>query len=111
MWPIDKLHPFDTKVSCVLCALSHNECAQKYGKIFDSLLVSGTISADQAHAPSMPSRDDLLQVHTAAYLDSLNSSRVCADVIEIGPVAFLPNAVIRKALLEPMLLGTRSLQG
>ncbi|MEO1087682.1 MAG: histone deacetylase, partial [Acidobacteriota bacterium] len=52
-------------------------------------------------------RDELLQVHGADYLDSLESSAVLAEALEVPPLAALPAAMLDAEVLEPMRWATR----
>lgn len=47
----------------------------KYRLVRDQLLAAGAIAADDVIEPTPPSREDLLRVHTAAYLDDLDQLR------------------------------------
>eukprot|EP00013_Stygamoeba_regulata_P025006 CAMPEP_0177661998 /NCGR_PEP_ID=MMETSP0447-20121125/19027_1 /TAXON_ID=0 /ORGANISM="Stygamoeba regulata, Strain BSH-02190019" /LENGTH=403 /DNA_ID=CAMNT_0019167477 /DNA_START=57 /DNA_END=1268 /DNA_ORIENTATION=+ len=48
------------------------------------------------------SREELLRVHTAAYLDSLSSSRTVAYITELFFVALIPNFLVQRTVLRPM---------
>ena len=87
---LESLHPFDSK---------------KYGRIHDGLLGLGLISASSAYRPRPPNQRQLLTVHPASYLESLSSASV-ARMVEVAPVAMLPFAIVRRHVLEPMLLAT-----
>lgn len=65
------------------------------------------LSAEQAHTPATLTREQLLAVHTEAYLDTLSSSITCARVVGLLPVALVPNFLLRRHVLDPMLLGER----
>ena len=87
---LESLHPFDSK---------------KYGRIHDGLLGLGLISASSAYCPRAPGRAQLLTVHHESYLESLSSASV-ARMVEVAPVAVLPFAIVKRHVLEPMLLAT-----
>jgi histone deacetylase 11 len=85
---LENMHPFDS---------------EKYGRIFQTLVKRSVITAQQTVLPRMPTRDDLLAVHTPAYLAKLHSSCYITRVVEV-PVCCLPSYTLRKRLLEPMKL-------
>ncbi|KAJ3057514.1 Histone deacetylase 11 [Rhizophlyctis rosea] len=89
---LEKLHSFDSK---------------KYGRIFSHLTtVSKLFTHSQTHTPPTPTRNDLLKIHTPAYMDSLNDRMVLTRILEVPVVAMLPMFVSRSRILEPMLAGT-----
>ncbi len=88
---IEKLHPFDSK---------------KYGKVFNYLLRQNYLSKESFYEPAPLAENDLLLVHTPAYLNSLNSSSVAARIAEIGILSWLPNWLVRRCLLNPMKRAT-----
>jgi len=53
-----------------------------------------------------PTEEQLLKVHSKAYLESLNSSYTVATITEIPIVAVLPNAIVWWRVLNPMLYAT-----
>ena len=58
------------------------------------------------YEPKPPTAEQLLSVHSQAYLDSLSSSFTIASLLELPPVALLPSLIVRKVVLQPMLLAT-----
>jgi histone deacetylase 11 len=84
---LEKLHPFDSK---------------KYGKVRNYLVNIVGIQSNQFYVPERITRDNLLIVHTEHYLESLKSSEVVARIAENPALAYLPNFIVRKNLLEPM---------
>ena len=90
---LEKLHPFDSA---------------KYGRVYNYLLTLPGISAQRFYQPKDEiTRDELLKVHAAEYLDSLLLSSTVADVTEIEILAQLPNCLLQSSLLKPMRLATR----
>lgn len=91
---VEKLHPFDThKYSRAWNAAREQEKA---------LLEAATI------APDRPvSDEELLRVHTPAYLAELRSPAYLAQALEVPPVALFPYALIDSHVLRPMRLATR----
>ncbi|XP_031489298.1 histone deacetylase 2 [Nymphaea colorata] len=83
---IEKLHPFDSS---------------KWGRICEFLISEGILNKNQIVEPVEASKDDLLVVHTEEYLASLKSSLTVAIIIEVPPVALLPNCLIQKKVLFP----------
>lgn len=83
---IEKLHPFDSS---------------KWGRICQFLIKEGVLDKNRIVEPLEASKDDLLVVHTLSYLNSLNSSLNVSIIIEVPPVAFLPNCLVQQKVLYP----------
>lgn len=87
---LERLHPFD---------------ARKYGRAWARLRRSVPRAARVR--PERPaSREDLLRVHTAAYLDRLTVPAHVAAVLELPPLRLLPRWLLERALLRPMRWAT-----
>ena len=86
---IEKLHPFD---SC------------KYGRAMRRIREQlGAKRGEIIVAPRRPiSRRDLLDVHSAAYLDRLRSPAYLAAALEVPQVAQLPAGFVHYTVLRPM---------
>ena len=52
--------------------------------------------------PSEATTEDLLVVHTARYLSSLRGSLQVARVLEVPPLALLPNFLVQRRVLKPL---------
>lgn len=89
----EKLHPFD---------------AAKYRRVFADLEETKTVdtTAQQVHAPSIPSREFLQHVMSPWYLFLLNYSWKIMNCIEL-PVFFVPSWILRMRLLDPMQRATQ----
>jgi len=88
---IERLHPFDSR---------------KHGKVHDRLVAKLGIGERMFYVPERASDEDLLLVHSPAYLDSLRRSSVIASVAEIGIAALIPNALLQRGILDPMRYAT-----
>lgn len=88
---LERLHPFD---SC------------KWSKVYRFLLESGMVTKETITEPLEVTREELLEVHTPQYLDSLNSSSTVAAVVEIPPAAIIPNVLLRNRVLRPFRFHT-----
>lgn len=86
---LEKLHPFDS---------------EKYGRVAKRLLARDDIAG--FHSPEAIQREDLLRVHSAEYLDSLQNAKTLAQIAELPFVTILPDGKVRKHLLSPMQLAT-----
>lgn len=85
LFGLEKIHPFDT-------------C--KYEKVASHLAKIGIKSFI---VPSKEvSRDELLEIHTEDYIDSMNQSSTIASLCEMYPLKFVPNFMIQKLILTPM---------
>lgn len=83
---IEKLHPFD---------------ASKWGHICGFLIKDGVLDRKSIVEPAEATKDDLLVVHPESYLDSLKSSVNVSVIVEVPPVALLPNYLVQQKVLKP----------
>ncbi|KAL1552351.1 histone deacetylase [Salvia divinorum] len=83
---MEKLHPFDSS---------------KWGRICRFLIAEGLLDKRHIVEPLEAKREDLLVVHPESYLDSLKSSLNVATIVEVPPVALLPNCLVDKHVLHP----------
>ncbi|KAE8677117.1 Histone deacetylase 11 [Hibiscus syriacus] len=83
---IEKLHPFDSS---------------KWGRICKFLISEGHLEKSSIVEPLEASTEDLLVVHTEAYLNSLKNSVNVARITEVPPVAILPNWLVQMKVLYP----------
>lgn len=83
---IEKLHPFDSS---------------KWGRICKFLVSEGALEKRRIVEPEEASKDDLLVVHSEKYLNSLKNSVTVASIVEVPPVAMLPNFIVQQKVLHP----------
>uniref|UniRef100_A0ACD5WY77 Uncharacterized protein n=1 Tax=Avena sativa TaxID=4498 RepID=A0ACD5WY77_AVESA len=83
---IEKLHPFDSS---------------KWGRICRFLTREGHLEKNRVIEPLEASKEDLLVVHSEAYLNSLKSSFRVAAIVEVPPLTFIPNWMVQQKLLYP----------
>lgn len=83
---IEKLHPFDSS---------------KWGRICQFLTNEGVLDKNRILEPLEASKDDLLVVHPKSYLAHLKSSVNVAMIMEVPPVAMLPNCLVQQKVLHP----------
>ncbi|KAJ4954055.1 hypothetical protein NE237_030887 [Protea cynaroides] len=83
---MEKLHPFDSS---------------KWGRICRFLITDGVLEKNRIVEPLEASKDDLLVVHSESYLSSLKRSVQVAIIIEVPPVALLPNFLVQQKVLYP----------
>ncbi|GAA0141115.1 histone modifying enzyme [Lithospermum erythrorhizon] len=83
---IEKLHPFDSS---------------KWGRICGFLIADGLLDKKLIVEPLEATTDDLLVVHSVEYLNSLNSSPNVATIVEVPPVALIPNCLVQQKVLQP----------
>ncbi|XP_059592120.1 histone deacetylase 2 isoform X2 [Vitis vinifera] len=83
---MEKLHPFDSS---------------KWGRICRFLILDGALEKNHIVEPLEASKDDLLVVHSESYLNSLKTSLNVAVIIEVPPVALLPNCLVQQKVLYP----------
>ncbi|MQL97445.1 hypothetical protein Taro_030133 [Colocasia esculenta] len=83
---IEKLHPFDSS---------------KWRRVCQFLITNKIVDKLQIVEPLEASKEDLLVVHSEAYLNSLKSSLNVSIIVEVPPVALLPNCLVDKKVLQP----------
>ncbi|KAM5566007.1 histone deacetylase 2 [Rosa sericea] len=83
---IEKLHPFDSA---------------KWGRICRFLSMDDVVDKNWIVEPKEATKEDLLVVHTEAYLNSLKKSADVAMIIEVPPVALFPNCLVQQKVLSP----------
>ncbi|KAL6985521.1 histone deacetylase [Sarracenia purpurea var. burkii] len=83
---IEKLHPFDSS---------------KWGRICKFLIIDGVLDKNHVVEPLEATKDDLLVVHSDSYLNSLKSSLTVSIIVEVPPVALLPNCLVQQKVLHP----------
>ncbi|XP_052866314.1 histone deacetylase 11 [Anopheles cruzii] len=89
---LQKLHPFD---------------AAKGGNIYRLLKAGKLIPNDEAiYSPAEITLDELLEVHTKRYIESLQWSLNVARIAEIPPLMFVPNCFVQRSYLRPMRFQT-----
>ena len=60
------------------------------------------ITNDTIIRPNEATTRDLLLVHTQRYLSSLKWSVHVARVLEVPPIAILPNFIVQRRVLKPL---------
>ncbi|KAL3655703.1 histone deacetylase [Castilleja foliolosa] len=83
---IEKLHPFDSS---------------KWGRICRFLIAERLLDKKHLIEPLEAKREDLLVVHSESYLASLKNSLTVSTIVEVPPVALLPNCLVDKHVLYP----------
>jgi len=82
---LERLHPFDI---------------HKYSKIYNRLVADGILAAGEAHVPNELTREQILMVHTPAFLDSLKNPKTLARYLEAPVVGRLPAALLDRGMLR-----------
>lgn len=83
---LEKVHPFD---------------AGKWGKVFAALRRAGLLTDSNFHKPHEATKEELLVVHTASYINKLKWSAYVATVTEVPFMAVLPNCMVQRRVLRP----------
>ncbi|AQL04112.1 Histone deacetylase 11 [Zea mays] len=83
---LEKLHPFESA---------------KWGRICRYLTREGYLDKKQMVEPLEACKEDLLVVHTEAYLNSLKCSFRVSSIVEVPPVSLVPNWIVHRKLLHP----------
>ncbi|KAK3003940.1 hypothetical protein RJ639_019473 [Escallonia herrerae] len=85
-WSCHKRHPFDSS---------------KWGRVCRFLILDGVLEKNRIVEPLEATENDLLVVNSESYLNSLKSSLNVSIIVEIPPVALLPNCLVQKKILYP----------
>ena len=88
---LEHLHPFDSV---------------KYRRIHDWLIAQGLRKEQDFVTPHRCTQEELLRLHTPEYLESLKSSSVLKEILEVWVISFLPNGFVDGHVLEPMRWAT-----
>src|SRR5260370_5765040 len=88
LFGLERVHPFDSR---------------KYGRAWNLLCkkVGPLLKRSHLAVPRAVTRDELLAVHDATYLDSLRRSAVVANALNVPPARYLPNWLLDWCLLRP----------
>ncbi len=87
LFGIQKLHPFDT---------------EKPEKIYNYLIKQFGFSKEQFYEAENVSYKKLIEVHTKEYLQSLNKSKIIAEIAELSALRFIPSSILKRKILKPM---------
>lgn len=102
---MEKLHPFDSsKWRSVIRFLRGTFCSS-YKKIESAIFLyldAQMITNEAIVQPNEATNEDLLVVHTRRYLSSLKWSTNVARVLEVVPIAVLPNFLVQRKVLRPL---------
>ncbi|KAF3785798.1 Histone deacetylase 2 [Nymphaea thermarum] len=74
----------------------------KGARICRFLIEEGILSKTQIVKPVAASKDDLLVVHSNAYLKSLKKSANVSEIIKISSASLLPNYIVQQRILRPL---------
>ena len=88
---LEKLHPFDIR---------------KYAKIYLKLNTDGLIRPADVFVPDAARAEDILRVHTRAYLARLKQPAMAARYLEAPAVANLPAPLLDACVLSPFRYAT-----
>jgi histone deacetylase 11 len=93
LFGLERLHPFDARKFSRAWALLEQRLGAELERYWEE--------------PKAPIPEaDLLRVHDAEYLESLQRSSVIAAALEVAALGVVPNALLQRGLLEPMRLAT-----
>jgi histone deacetylase 11 len=88
---LEKLHSFDIR---------------KYSKIYAALTREGLLDPTKVCSPEPATDEQILLVHSEAFLASLNDKHTVARYLEAGIVKILPASLLRKKVLMPFRRAT-----
>lgn len=100
---LEKLHPFDSSkwgtIIRFLQGINNTKHTFSYRfYIIDAKMITNDTIVD----PNEATTEDLLVVHTKRYLSSLKWSVQVAFVLEVAPIALLPNFIVQWRVLKPL---------
>jgi len=101
---MEKLHPFDSsKWGSIINFLRRIFNTNfNFSDFLFIILEANMITNDTIIQPNKATTEDLLVVHTQRYLSSLKWSIQVARVLEVPPVALLPNFLVQWRVLKPL---------
>jgi len=79
---------------------SFNPC--KYRDIANNLVKESSLQNTSFIGATPVTKNQLALAHSADYLKSLNRSRIVSQICEFPPMAFVPNGIVQKFVLNPM---------
>uniref|UniRef100_F6PH00 Histone deacetylase 11 n=1 Tax=Monodelphis domestica TaxID=13616 RepID=F6PH00_MONDO len=88
---LEKLHPFDV---------------EKWGRVVHLLKEGNFLSDVMIVEAQEVSEEDLKVAHTEQYLRKLKCSFSVAKIIEMLPIAFIPNFLVQRTVLRPLRFQT-----
>lgn len=88
LFGLERLHPFDIA---------------KYDKIHKALDKAGCLPAGSSHIPKPLTNDDLLLVHSPAYLESLKDRKKVATYLEAPILARVPKSLFQRSVVQPFI--------
>lgn len=88
---LEQIHPFDV---------------HKYSRIRERLLADGVVGEQDFVAPDELRDEEILLVHTPAFLDSLRDSKQVADYLEAPVLAMLPPNLLEQGILRAFRLAS-----
>ncbi|XAR69257.1 Histone deacetylase [Bertholletia excelsa] len=89
--------PFTALRSCTHLILLNGVASASFLSWMD-----GIVDKNCMVEPLEAAEDDLLVVHTESYLKSLESSLTVSKIVEVPPVAQLPNILVQQKVLQPL---------
>lgn len=87
----EKLHSFDI---------------HKYGRMARALVNDGYLTVEDLFVPGEVTRDELLLVHTPAYLETLHSPKAVGRYLESGVMSLLPSKALDEGVLRAFRCST-----
>ena len=84
----------------------HSFDIRKYAKIYVQLLTDGVIQPTDVFVPEAVTREQILLVHTEAYLESLKDSSRVAQYLEAPAVGFMPASLADAGILNAFRYAT-----
>ena len=104
---MEKLHPFDSSKWGSIIRFLRGEIVVSR-QLSDSIhpianrLEAKLITNETITRPNEATTEELLVVHTERYLSSLQWSVQVARVLEVPPIALLPNFLVQRRVLKPL---------
>lgn len=84
----------------------HRFDIHKYRRIAQALVRDGYLRTSEFHVPGEVTKEELLRVHTPAYLASLRDSETVARALEVKAVGLLPSATVDGRILKAFRVAT-----
>ncbi len=86
VYGIEKLHPFDIR---------------KYERIYLALIDDGLLTPEDVFVPEALTNDDILLIHSEAFIKSLENTNTVASYLEAPQMSMLPAFVLEDKIITP----------
>jgi len=99
--PVAIVYSDDYQINLVGLERLHSFDIHKYRRIYKQLIEDGLLDPDNVCVPASVTEEEILRVHTPAFLESLQSPETVAEYLEAPVVGLIPGPALDKSVLLP----------